>query len=332
MKKHIYTAIRIILFISIFAVIIHIMNFCLVASNWASIDRWERYAKSDDYDTLFVGSSVGWVIVPRTIDGINDCHCVNMSTPDQFYKTSLEAVKFVSCQQPLNEVVLLTGFDALERPEDYAAAASFLEAQYETAPATKRYGAVFADKIGRYADKDFLTSADSINIWFDWVERFTYTIPQIVKNMAFRQGRKDPGYVLDMNKKIERTDPRSVNSKATQQDIESAQSMNLTSIDINPESLTKLDDMASYLEANGIKFAVIVTPHRSDVRAQYGDEYDLIDSYLEEFVTARGGRYFNIDSDPELRKELPDDMFMDQEHIVDEGNDIVSKKIAQLLR
>ena len=332
MKKHIFTVIRIILFISIFAVIIHIMNYCLVASNGASIDRWEQYAKSDDYDTLFVGSSVGWVIVPRTIDGINDCHCVNMSTPDQFYKTSLEAVKFVSCRQPLDEVVLLTGFDALERSEDYAAAASFLEAQYETAPTMKRYSAVFADKIGRYSDKEFLTSADSINIWFDWVERFTYSIPQIVKNMAFREGRKDPGYVLDMNKSIERTDPGSANKDTTEQDIESALGMNLTNLEINSDSLKKLDEMASYLKANGIRFSVIVTPHRSNVRAQYGDEYELIDSYLEEYVTKRGGRYFNIDSDPELREQLPDDMFMDKEHIVDEGNDIVSKKIAQLLR
>ena len=332
MKKHIFTSIRIILFISVFAVIIHIMNFCLVASNWASIDRWEQYAKSDDYDTLFVGSSVGWVIVPRTIDGLNDCHCINMSTPDQFYKTSLEAVKFVSSQQPLEKVVLLTGFDALERSEDYAAAASFLEAQYETAPTMKRYKAVFTDKIVRYADKDFLTSADSINIWFDWVERFTYSMPQIVKNMAFRQERKDPGYVLDMTKTIARTDPGSINSEATKQDIADARNMNLTNLDIDDESLKKLDDMASYLEANGIRFAVIVTPHRSDERAQYGEEYDLIDSYLEEFVTKRGGEYFNIDSDPELRQQLPDDMFMDGEHIVDEGNDIVSKKIAQLLR
>ena len=48
--------------------IMRLMNYCLVQSNWASIDRWEQYSKKDDIDTLFVGSSVGWVVVPRVID------------------------------------------------------------------------------------------------------------------------------------------------------------------------------------------------------------------------------------------------------------------------
>ena len=196
----------------------------------------------------------------------------------------------------------------------------------------KRYKAVFSDKIGRYADRDFLTSTDSINIWFDWVERFTYTIPQIVKNIAYRQGRRDPSYILDMSRKMERIDPNTDGSSAVSEDYKKAQDMNLATIDINSTSLEKLDDMASYLEANGIKFAVIVTPHRSDVKAGYGDEYDAIDDYFENIVTKRGGQYFNIDNDPALREQLPDDMFMDSEHIVDEGNDLVSKKIAELLR
>ena len=332
MKKHIFPALRIILFISIFALIIHVMNYCLVASNWASIDRWEKYAESDDYDTLFVGSSVGWVVVPRVIDGLNSCRCVNLSTPDQFYKTSLDAVRFVSKQQPLETVVLLTGFDALEKTENYTAAASFLEAQYETAPAPVRAGAIAADKLKRYTDPDFLTSTDSFNIWFDWVERFTYTIPQIVKNIAYRQGRRDPGYVLDLNRSIKRNEPEKGNSSLLEEDIEAAHKMNLSNIDINPDSLALMNDMAEYLSANGIRFVVVVTPHRSDVMAGYGDEYDPVDSFLEDFVTKRGGKYFNLDTDPELRDRLPDDMFMDQEHIVDEGNDLVSEKIALLLR
>ena len=49
-------------------------------------------------------------------------------------------------------------------------------------------------------------------------------------------------------------------------------------------------------------------------------------------MTKRGGEYHNIDSDDALRERLPDEMFMDREHIVDEGNDIVSEKIAQILR
>ena len=47
MKEHILTAIRIILFISVFAVIMYIMNCIFVQSNWASIDRWEQYSKKE---------------------------------------------------------------------------------------------------------------------------------------------------------------------------------------------------------------------------------------------------------------------------------------------
>lgn len=331
MKKHQHTKIRAVLFIIIFAVIIHIMDFCLVVSNWASIGRWEQYSSDDGYDTLFVGSSVGWVVVPRTIDGLNNCRCVNMSTPDQFYKTSLEAVRFIACQQPLETVVLLTGFDGLEREEDYAAAAAFLDAQYETAPFIQRERAILTDRLRRYANIDFLSSVDSINIWFDWVERFTYSLPQMYKNISYRLERLDPGYVLNMDKSIDRIDPGKEGSSVAK-DIEKAEKLNLSSIDIDSHALEKLDALASYLGANGIRFVVIVTPHRSDVRAGYGDEYDTVDEYLEEFVTKRGGEYFNIDDDPALREELGDEMFMDQEHIVDEGNNLVSEKIAQLLR
>ncbi len=332
MKKHLLNSIKIILFVAIFALIMKAMNFCLVSSNWASIGRWEEYSKSDDYDTLFVGSSVGWVIVPRTIDGLNGSHCVNMSTPDQFYKTSLSAVKFVSKQQPLDKVVLLTGFDALGRPEEYTAAASFLEAEYETAPELKRYGAIVADKAGRYGRYDFLSSTDSINIWFDWVERFTYTMPQIFKNVAYRMERRNPGYVLDMSEKIGRVEAPGGDPGRLDTDVERAEALGLSSLSINRDSLEMLDEMAAYLKANDIRFAVIVTPHRSDVKEGYGDEYGVIDSYLKDFVTERGGEYYNIDNDEALRERLPDDMFMDTEHIVDQGNDLVSEKIAELLR
>ncbi len=332
MTKYIYAFIRIILFISIFAVIISIMNFYFVPSNWASIDRWEQYSDKRDVDTLFVGSSVGWVVVPRTINGINNCQSVNMSTPNQFYKTSKEAVRFVSCQQPLQTVVLLTGFEGLESAEDYGAAEAFLKAQYETAGVLQRAWAVFTEKAGRYTDPVFLKSVDSMNIWFDWVESFTYSLPEIVKNVAYRRERAEKSYTFDMSKSVERIEPARAGRVPVSEDIKALQQMNLTSIKTDTRTLKELDELAAYLKANGIRFVVIVTPHRSDVREGYGTEYDVIDSYLEDFVTERGGEYYNIDVDPDLRAKLPDDMFMDREHIVDEGNNIVSEKIAQLLR
>ncbi len=332
MKKRNYTTIRIILFILLFATITTIMNFVFVQSNWASIDRWEQYSAKDNVDTLFVGSSVGWVVVPQTIDGLNGTSSVNMSTPNQFYKTSFEAVRFISRQQPLQSVVLLTGFDCLERAEDYTAATAFLRAQYETASLIQREKAVITQKLGRYTDPMFLSSVDSVNIWFDWVESFTYTIPEIYKNVAYRLSRRNPGYNLDFSTPIDRINPPNYENILIDDDIELAKKMDLSSIDIDARSLKNLDDMANYLKANDIDFTVIVTPHRSDVMEKYGNEYEIIDSYLDEFVTKRGGKYINIDTDAELRNQLPDDMFMDQEHIVDEGNRLVSSKIAMLLK
>lgn len=330
MKEHFFTAVRIAVFIFIFAVIMHVMNFFLVQSNWASIDRWEQYSKKDRIDTLFVGSSVGWVVVPQTIEGINNCTCVNMSTPNQFYKTSLEAVRFIAPRQPLDTVVLMTGFEALESAEDYGAASAFINAQYETAPMLTRARAILARRLERYTDPDFLPTKDSINTWFDWVESYTYTIPEIYKNVAYRMGRKDPGYQLDFNESIDRIEPEEDGS-ILEEDIRKVRDMDLSCIDIDERSLARLDEMASYLEANGIRFVVIVPPHRLDVQEGYGKEYDVIDSYLEDFVKKRGGEYYNTDTDPSLREQLPDSMFMDREHIVDEGNRIVSTRIAMLL-
>ena len=332
MKKHLCKVIGIILSVSVFAVLMSIMNFIFVPSNWASIDRWEQYSKKDDVDTLFVGSSVGWVVFPRVIDGMNDCISVNMSTPNQFYKTSLEAVKFISCQQPLDTVVLLTGFEGLESAEDYGAAEAFLKAQYETAPFHKRMIAITSEKLGRYTDIDFLTSIHSVNTWFDWVESFTYSLPEIYKNVAYRRSRINKPYTLDLDKSVERIDSSPGGSPFISQDIKAAHEMNLSHLDIDDRSLKMLDEMASYLAANDIRFVVIVTPHRSDVGSGYEDEYEMIDTYLGDFVSKRGGIYHNLDADPELRQQLGDDMFMDGEHIVDEGNTVVSEKIAQLLR
>jgi hypothetical protein len=331
MKKSLYKTIRIILFISIFMAIMRLMNYCLVQSNWASIDRWEQYSKKDEIDTLFVGSSVGWVVVPRVIDENNGFISANMSTPNQFYKTSNETVRFISTRQPLKRVVLLTGFEGLENPEDYVAAEAFITAQYETAPMVVRESAIFAEKIGRYTDPKFLTSTDSMNIWFDWVEGFTYSFPEIIKNIGYRNGRRNKPYTLDITERYERLNA-AVPGAATDEDIRRAADLNLSSLDIDVRTLKILDDMASYLAANDIRFTVIVTPHRSDVGAGYGGEYETIDAFFKDFVTKRGGEYYNIDADPDLRAQLPDEMFKDEEHIVDEGNNTVSMKIAELLR
>ena len=322
----------VILFILIFVAITYVMNFVFVPSNWASVDRWEQYSKTDDADTLFVGSSVGWVVVPHVIDENSDRRCVNMSTPNQFYKTSYEAVRFISQQRPLDTVVLLTGFEGLESTEDYGAAEAFLLAQYETAGFAKRACAVVSEKLGRYTDPEFLKSADSMNIWFDWVISSTYSVSEIIKNVAYRKSRTEDIYTLDMRKTIKRIDPSRSNPISIKEDIKVAQALNLSNLSIDSRSLTKLDDMASYLKANNIRFVVIVTPHRSDSREKYGEEYDVIDSYLREFVSKRDGEYYNIDSDPGLREQLPDDMFKDEEHIDDHGNNLVSMKIAELLR
>ena len=112
---------------------------------------------------------------------------------------------------------------------------------------------------------------------------------------------------------------------------------------MSPDALKTVDDWTNYYRkvagitpvsinstANDIAAYVIVSPHRLDERQMYGDEYEVLDEFLDEFVTERGARYFNFDDNEEIRQELDgQDSFKDVEHLNFEGSLIFSRYIAK---
>jgi len=113
--------IKILLFTAGFVLITCRLNYALKQTNAVSQSMWKRYSACEGLDTLFVGSSVGWIIVPEMIDSINGTSSFNMSTPSQYFKSSSYVAKFAAKQHPLQRIVLVMGYESLEHNEDYVA-------------------------------------------------------------------------------------------------------------------------------------------------------------------------------------------------------------------
>lgn len=329
----------IIVFIAIFFAIMAYMNYVFVSSNEVSKSTWGRYSKETSLDTLFVGSSVGWLAMPQVIDEISGTKSFNISTPSQHFKTSDFAVRFVAKQHPLKRVVLIMNFGSIAEYEDYVSDKAFKDAMLANETSYVRTKRDIINKLSHY-DSDFISTTDSINIWFDWVMSFTSNRNQINENLYYKKNpdklerNYDKDYVIDFsNMPYDRKDyaAKGADKSTLLNDIKACKELNLKNISINDKALKYLDSMAGFCRNNDISFVMILSPYRSDYSDGFKEEYELADHFLNKFATERGGLYFNLDRDPKVRSVLSDDMFTDHEHINDTGNALVSEIIAEKL-
>ena len=334
MKKYIIGFSKIIAFLLILGMITRSFNYAFNKTALASADMWKRYSEETDINLLVAGSSVGWAAVPGIIETIDGVNAFNMSTPNQFFSTSEYGIKYAASQHPINTVVLMIGIEGLERNEEFGADRSFKKMLYQTTPWYVRGLEPVVDKTARLSNLNFVKKPDSMNMWFDWVFNFSYSIAEIRDNIDIRDA-----YVPDYN-----LNPRDVSfarqdsvisgadRRALKSDIEIIENMNIQSIEICPDSLAALNEIAHYLSENDIRFVVMMSPHRSDYRQLFGNDYDRIDAYLMQFITSRGGEYYNLDTDSQLREALDDSYFDDTEHMNDYGDMLTTNTIVEVLK
>lgn len=331
---------KIILFILIFTILTCVLNFCIVVPNTSSCASWEKYARKSNITTLFIGSSVGQAADVDVIDAILGTTSVNMSTPDQLYKTQYDSIDFITKQNPIDKVVLIMELDSIKSEEHYIADYSFRRAMYKNASIYQRLLVEIKDKWVRYQESGFCGESDSINIWFGWV-KCPLKSWESIKNNTFERlndlkTETDWDYVIDFNNKpyIRKTE---INDEEVMMELDNDYGrlalLNIKCFEMDVDALEILDCILRYLKTNDIECIVMVAPCRLDEREKYGDDYNSIDDYMRGFIEKRGGKYINLDTDEEVRNKLNeiDEPFRDGEHLNANGIQVVSPIIAERL-
>lgn len=333
--------IKIICFLVIFICIMAFLNFSVVVLNTESRKAWNNYSKKDYVDTLFVGSSVGSVVDANWIENLSDYHCINMSTPNQLYKTSYSAIKYIAGQKDLQRVVLITEFDTMEGYEDYVSDKLFRDALYMNSPITEKLEAGIDDRFSRYSDADFWKSSDSINIWFNWVMCPAKTWESIKdiyntrkKELSGKPANSPANNIFsDANRyTLKKYVADSQDKKALNADLKELSDYNIKTVKVDTKALDYLSQILCFLKANDIEVYVMISPHRLDDRQRYGEEYDTLDKYFKHFVKKRGAKYINLDDEDDIRDILDNnDYFKDSEHITEQGSVALAPVILELM-
>lgn len=332
-------AIKVTVFATIFFILMGILNYIIEMPNKYGRDAWDEYTHKKNINTLFVGSSVGDVANVDIIDSILGTNSINMSTPEQLYKTNYDAISFITRQQPIERVVMIIGMESLKHNENYIADHLFRTAMYMNGSVMDRVYYGIKDKAIRYIDWEFLGSTDSINIWFKWVKCPVKTADKMRDNIFNDklESRKNSDYYVDMTYMPYGRKTELVNDETfhdLENDLEELSTRNIKCFEIDSHAIETFDCILRFLRDNNIEAVVMISPHRLDHRLIYGDDYDKIDEFLRRFIEKRGGKYINLDTDYELRELLnrAEEPFKDEEHLTDNGIKVVAPVIADRLK
>lgn len=326
----------------VFAVIFVAINYLLCNEleplTHKSHAMWERYFAKSEIDTIFVGTSVAEMIDERLINEDTSLNSVNMATPSQYLGTSMEAVTLAAGQNPIKTVVLLMGFDTLERPEDLTSTISMEKSLYYGAPKKTAYPQRFMRNLKYSFEPRNIGTTDSVNKWLSWPVNSSRSFEQI--NTNHEEEKYNPMVNLFMTDNPPDISAKPYNRVARQTGNElfgpgkadTSAINNITAIDISDDSLDLLEQLIDYCNMNDIRFIAVIAPHRSDYASGFGEDYQALDSFLSDFVIDRGGQYINLDNDPEVDSILTDDYFIDMEHVNAEGIQVASHILAGYLR
>ena len=328
-------AVKIIVFAVIFIGINVVISHYLSPTAHKSTERWDAFFEKEDADTLFVGTSVTEMIREGVVDDYTGRKCINMGSPSQYFATTRNVIEKVTQQRQIDTIVLLMGFDALERDEDLAATISNEKAYYDNFNPALRLCALASDNARYSLEKRNLDTSDSVNKWMSWPVNAEVYFDKIESNWQLKS------YYLDLYGNRPYKDPEelkirydripfSINAAGLPADISDA-AKKINAIDISENSLEILRQIGEYCNSNGITFIVMISPHRSDYPSVYGEDYTAINEVVRSSVESMGCLYLNLNDNPDVMNIMKDEYFTDLEHVEDKGRDAVSGAISDIL-
>ena len=333
-KKILVRTAKIIIFLCLFIMINTVICHYLAPTAHKSNERWDYYFDKEDTDTLFIGTSVAEMIREFAIDEYTGRRSVNMGTPSQYFATTRDIIDTAARQRPIDTVVLMMGFDALERDEDLTASLSVEKAYYDNFPIADRIQGFVLCNLKYSLEKRNITTTDSVNRWMSWPVSCTVYFDQVRSNWDqkvyyndfYRKPRAD--IAVTGRNRYDRAPipPMRPLPKEMRRKIE-----DIDAIDVSEESVQILGQMEEYCNSNGITFAVMMAPHRSDYAGSFGEDYGKIDALVNEIAASRGCIYHNMNDNSAVMSLLTDDYFEDPEHVNNEGMNIASGVMSDIM-
>lgn len=329
-----YRILRISLFLVIFIIINTLICSALFPSAHKSNEMWSKFYDKDNADIVFVGSSVAEMINPNVVESYLGKECVNMSTPSQYFATSRNLIEIAANQKDIDTVVLLMGFDALERVEDMSSSLAIEKAYYDDEGILGKILGFFSVNTRYSVESRNITGSNSINRWMSWPVACIQNYEQIGPNLEKKHYYSG---LYENHKPVkEQGSSYIMGSMPEPRDISEEQKLaiqDISSIDISEDSLKVLGQIAEYCNINGIRLLVAISPHRSDYSGLFdNDDYAKLDAFTKSFVEGMGCMYVNINDLPSAHELLADIYFEDVEHVNSEGKEVASGIMSDILK
>lgn len=328
---------KIVVFFVFLFIINYFFNFIFISqdSDKYTSEKFREYCTKENIDTIFLGTSVGYMINSNIIDEKLGYNSVNLSTPNQYFGTTLDYLELVSKQQPLERVIISMGYTSLTKKDDYRSKSAFNNALYASQPLHKQLLNKISVNTKMMLSSDLRSKSSSINVWFPWIECGQRSFSSIKTNIIEKiDAIKSGTYITKATYSLDPHYYRFVRQKPYYKPFKyNTKSYNFNSFEVSPEALQSLDYIIEYCKTNDIQLIILHTIHRSDYSESYGDDYNKIDSFCRDYFDSKDITYINMDTDSALRESIKDNYFNDQEHLADNIiNTIATPAIAEYLK
>lgn len=325
---------KIILFVAIIVFINTIICHYLGPSAHKSDEMWSYYYRQENADTIIVGTSVTDMVSEFVLDEYTGRRCINMGTPSQYFATSRDIITTATKDRPVDTIILMMGFDALERDEDMSATLAVEKGFYDSKSISGKLKGFLKENIHHSLETRNIRHSVSINKWFSWPVSCIAYFDQIKPNLEKKEYYSD--VVNDSEMKALSSNSVSLNRKPMpaprklNTEILKA-SRNIQTIKISEDSLKILKQMCDYCTINDIRFIVMVSPHMSGYAGNYGEDYDKLNALMAGIVEGAGCTYLNLNDLPSVTDLMTDQYFTDSEHVTHEGIEVASGIISDIL-
>ena len=343
-SKYVRRFFKALLFIAIFLLLMGIMDYSFELDEAVTERMLTLYSEKKDIDTIFVGNSAGEMMDADLYGDTTGENAFNMCTPSQGLSVSLKNIKLACSHHRIKKVILLLTYDTVNSDSYDGIDHVYDRVVDSSSPFGTRFKNTFKRNLEESLSYDVINTERTINVWIPWENETTHGFKNLWENLKRRVTRLVQGDPLgshiafDLNKATYETVPEYLSEDdlaLLDEDINSAQELSLPPGMLADDKLMLLAEICTFCRNNEIELTVIVTPHRSDYYdrfASYREDSEVLDAFLNEFVSKRGFMYYNTENDPKLHDTLPDTYFYDWEHIDDPYRDKATDYLTEVIK
>ena len=319
-------------FIALIFVLNGVFNYALEPVEGASDVMWSDYAKEEELDLIYTGSSFSLrAFNPYVIDEMLGTNSYNMGTPSQAINQTYVAIKTAIEEHDLDKVILAINYSSLENDWPVAAKVAFFRAKAQN----ESFFAGIRDTIGFMLDEDNRTECTSVNFLFPWI----YNHVGLDRNSIMKNIRSKVTGIIERD--IPEGDPESVyvgkgfGYYVGELDYNAIGNKNSRTSYSNVFSQAAIDvirDIIELCKKNDVELIVVNAPRPVFDVVSYGEDYAYKYNRLSQIFSERGVEYYDFNFvKPEIM-EIKEHYFVDIEHLNEEGANQFSAAFAKFLQ